>query len=304
LERYKKLISFYSSDYYLNGNISIPKMKNKNRKFPVVILSHGFASNRDEFGDYIRIEKMLNDIGVATFRFDYSGCGNSSYQNGKILCATNWIEDLKSAISYISTRSIIDSNRIALLGTSLGGTNVINTAAEDERIRCIISMSPIRNGFDWIRNNWVKNRSKDEFIKFVEELEEDRRRKSIYGYSKTLKITKALSYPIRYNNSLNKIIIEKNKNNFTYYIQYQAIDSIFSIDISYKVKKISPRPLLILAGKLDEAVPWKENSKIIYDNADEIKRLVLINNGDHSLISGESVENVSCEIIEWLKKYL
>lgn len=300
----EKEVNFFITGYSLKGSISIPDIRNKSHTVPIVVFSHGFASSRDEFGDFVVLSRELNDIGIATFRFDYSGCGINYYSLGKILCSNNWVEDLKSAISFVSMQPFINSRRIALLGTSMGATNAINTAAEDKRIKCVISMSPIGNGYNWIKNNWINNIGAKEFSKFQKELDNDRERRVIYGYSNLLEITRTLAYPERYRKLLNDLRNEVGNNVFTYYVQYQSIDSIISLDILDKVRKISPRPLLILAGKLDRAVPWEENSKKIFENASEIKKLVLIDYGDHLLISGKSKNHALKEIIEWLKKYL
>ncbi|MAH42743.1 alpha/beta hydrolase, partial [archaeon] len=42
----------------------------------IVIMCHGFTSSK-ESGTYINLEKMLNEKGIATFRFDFYGHGES-----------------------------------------------------------------------------------------------------------------------------------------------------------------------------------------------------------------------------------
>src|SRR3546814_18142642 len=52
------------------------------------------------------------------------------------------IEDFQSAISFASTLKNIDSERIGIWGTSLGGRNVLLVAARDKSGKCVVSQVP------------------------------------------------------------------------------------------------------------------------------------------------------------------
>jgi uncharacterized protein len=300
----KREVTFYSAGYRIQGTINLPKITDESSKLPSVIFSHGYASNRDEFGDFLIITEKLNKLGIASLLFDYSGCGITEFPLGEILCATNWKEDLKAAVSFISSFPGIDPERIAVIGSSMGGTNAINTTAEDQRIKCVIAMSSIADGFHWIKENWLNNKEKEEYEKFISNINEDRKRKAIYGFSNFIKITEALAYKDRYNALLDGLHKELDDRIFTYYVKYESIDSIMSINILDKVTKISPRPLMLLAGKIDEAVPWEKNSKELFDKAGQKKKFILVEDADHSLIAGNSREFVIMEILDWLNNYL
>ena len=99
----EKDIFFYSNRIKLPGKINIPDHKDDMANFPVAILSHGYGASKDEFGDFLILSDILNDIGIATFRFDYRGCGYSDYQLGRMLCKDEWKEDMKNAIDLLVT---------------------------------------------------------------------------------------------------------------------------------------------------------------------------------------------------------
>ena len=178
----EKEINFYSSGVELSGILSIPE-KVQHKKIPAVVFSHGYGSGRDELGSYILISEHLNKIGFATFRFDMRGSGYSKYTPGKKLCSTEWKEDLKSAVYFISSYPEIDNNRIGVIGESMGGAIVIQTAAECSKIKCIIALAPIADGYDLIKQNWLTNRGEKDYRDFLEELEEDRIRRTKYESS-------------------------------------------------------------------------------------------------------------------------
>ncbi len=297
-------VLFYSNGVKLPGKVSIPEKKNGEKRFPVAVLSHGYGASKDEFGDFLILSDILNDIGVAVFRFDYSGCGYSDYQPGRMLCGDEWNEDLKNAISFISNYCCIDSGKICLIGESMGASIAINTAAEDRRVKCVIALSPIADGYEWIRQNWIKNKSAKEFESFLKEIELDNERESIYGQSNLLKMSDALAYEKSYLDLIEEIHRNFDDRDFSYYVQYASVASIFSLKPVELVRKIAPRPLLLLAGEDDGIVPWRKNSKKLYEAAGEIKKLVVYKEGDHGLLAEPTKSRTISEIADWLKKYL
>ena len=86
----------------------------------------------------------------------------------------------------------------------------------------------------------------------------------------------ALAYKKRYLDLIEEMRKVFDDRNFTYYIQYSSVSSIMQMKPIEAVKAISPRPLLLLAGKKDGIVPWRENSQKLYENAGEVKKIVAL----------------------------
>lgn len=107
--------------------------------FPAVIICHGYGSNKDK---KLRIElaNYLCKKGFITFRFDFSGCGESEGKF-KDQTHTQYINDLKSAIDFISSVKNIDKNKIGVTGHSKGGLIAILTASMDKRIKALVPVS-------------------------------------------------------------------------------------------------------------------------------------------------------------------
>ncbi|MBR9707561.1 MAG: prolyl oligopeptidase family serine peptidase, partial [Candidatus Diapherotrites archaeon] len=53
------------------------------------------------------------------------------------------VEDLVASIDFMVNNEKIDSNKIGASGHSLGATTVIKTAAEDDRIKAVVTLSPV-----------------------------------------------------------------------------------------------------------------------------------------------------------------
>ncbi|MFC6176677.1 alpha/beta hydrolase [Companilactobacillus huachuanensis] len=89
-------------------------------KFNLVILMHGFTSNRGVDPDQLlyQLAKRFEEKGLATLRFDFNGHGQS---DGKFVDMTvlNEISDGKAILDY--ARQIAGVEKIYLLGHSQGG---------------------------------------------------------------------------------------------------------------------------------------------------------------------------------------
>jgi alpha-beta hydrolase superfamily lysophospholipase len=74
-----------------------------------------------------------------------------------------------------------------------------------------------------------------------------------------------------------------------------------SFDLSEKIKNI--KNILVVHGKADEVVPV-ENAHILYDKAQDIKKLILFENGDHQTSSIKDQKVFENETLKWFKAIL
>lgn len=116
----------------IKGIITLP---DKQGRFPCVILSHGLVSSK-ESSKYIALSYAFKDKDIATCRFDYHGCGESS-GNIEETTLTIRLENLNVVTDYILNHRNIDRERLGILGSSFGGVTAIIKAASDKRIKCI-----------------------------------------------------------------------------------------------------------------------------------------------------------------------
>ena len=98
-----------------------------------VIHAHGNAGNMSAHWPAV---SWLPERNVNLFMFDYRGFGESEgTPSPQGLC-----DDTQSAIDYVRQRDDVDSQRLVLLGQSLGGNNVLAAAGRGDRsgIRAVI----------------------------------------------------------------------------------------------------------------------------------------------------------------------
>lgn len=123
----------------LLGNLSIPE-----KPRGVVILSHGFSSNKDS-KLYVELEHELNNAGIGTLRYEYYGHGKlfgygSGYGVSKDVTLSKCVDSLQAAISEIKGRG---HGNIALAGSSFGGLISIIAAAQAPDVKALALKSPV-----------------------------------------------------------------------------------------------------------------------------------------------------------------
>lgn len=102
----------------------------------VVILCHGMDSNKNS-DKLVYLGRVLAKCGILTLRFDFACVGEST---GKFedITYSGEVEDLRAACSFMRNR---DAGKIALIGSSMGGTVALLFAAEDPDIAAIVTIA-------------------------------------------------------------------------------------------------------------------------------------------------------------------
>lgn len=100
-----------------------------------VILVHGFKSGRAEMLDWLQFLYPTYSV----LLFDSRGTGSS---DGVFGVGATEDRDIIGAVDLIASRKLPGSDRIAVLGISLGAGDAILAGGEDERIRAVVADSP------------------------------------------------------------------------------------------------------------------------------------------------------------------
>jgi len=78
--------------------------------------------------------------------FDYRHFGASAAQPRQLLDIRMQQDDYRAAVGYARALDWVDSERVALFGTSFSGGHVLAVAARDQRIAALVSQCPFTNG--------------------------------------------------------------------------------------------------------------------------------------------------------------
>lgn len=108
------------------------------KKFPAVILIHGLGASRHEHnGLFVRLAAQLALSGIIALRLDMRGSGESCGTTRDIN-VFGWIEDTQSAIDYLKSTPIVDPDKVALIGLSLGGLVAAGTVGVRQDLAGIV----------------------------------------------------------------------------------------------------------------------------------------------------------------------
>jgi alpha-beta hydrolase superfamily lysophospholipase len=134
-----KETSFFSDGFKLKGILHVPAAY----RSVVVIGCHGLHSDKNS-PKQIALAKRCNQLGIAFFRFDHRGCGESQGQFEQVTSLDGRCKDLISAIEFIR-HSIGPVNGIGLFGSSLGGAVSLRVASENEILTLVTVAAPIHS---------------------------------------------------------------------------------------------------------------------------------------------------------------
>jgi len=134
-----KKIEFLSEGFILRGILHLPSTEHP----PVVIGSHGLLSS-SESPKQIELARQCNAFGIAFFRFDHRGCGESQGDFAKVTSLGARSKDLLSAVGLMR-ESADTANHIGLFGSSMGAAACLAIAREARAKTVVTFAAPVRS---------------------------------------------------------------------------------------------------------------------------------------------------------------
>lgn len=179
----KTRVSFPSGRLVLEGILTMPEAT---ERLPAVIVCHphplygGSMDNNVVSG----VCEALTQAGLISFKFNFRGVGGSQ---GEFSQGVGERDDVKAAISFISTVKEVDSQRIGIAGYSAGAGFALPVGFKDARIKALAAISPPLSifDFDFLKScpkpNLLISGSKDDlipadhFLQFCQKLNEPKK---------------------------------------------------------------------------------------------------------------------------------
>lgn len=254
IPREPQAIDYYSSGVRCSALLWRPETTNP---APAIVLCHGFRGIKEwALPDFA---ELFVKAGFVALAIDYRGFGESDGERGRLV-PREQVSDIRAAMSWLENQPFVDADQLLLYGTSFGGANVIQAAADDARVRAVVCQVGIGD----VRRCWPEAWDRMEPL-----VAQDRRQRAVTGVSERIDPGLILD-----NSQSNAAFVEAEERwpQIRQTFPFEAVESIFEFAPERDVARISPRPVLFLGAGDDLAVPVAETDSL-FREAEEPKAL-------------------------------
>ncbi|SOE98852.1 X-Pro dipeptidyl-peptidase (S15 family) [Burkholderia sp. OK233] len=294
-------ISFHTSDgIELKGWLYQPK-NSVNRRFPAIVMAHGFSGVKEQYLD--RYAQVFAEAGFFVLVYDNRNFGESGGMPRQEIDPLLQVRDYRDGISYISSLEFVDEHRIGIWGSSYSGGHVLQVAAFDKRVKCVVSQVPAISGSDNLKSAVRPDLMSGLFQAF----NEDRSRR-FAGHAPAM--VAVVSQDAASNCAL------PGDDAYAYFVDsardfapnwknettLRSIEMVNEYEPAYAIDRISPTPLLMIVALFDTCAP-ADQALSAYERALHPKALVTVP-CTHFEPYIEHFEPTSREAVNWFVKHL
>jgi dipeptidyl aminopeptidase/acylaminoacyl peptidase len=129
----------------LHANLHLPPDAHTDgsRKYPAVLLLHGFGGNRHECnGLFVKAAASLALAGFVALRFDFRGAGETGGDTREISIKTQ-VQDARDSLDHLTNYPFVNRQAIGVLGFSFGGLTAALLAAQCEDVASLALWQPV-----------------------------------------------------------------------------------------------------------------------------------------------------------------
>lgn len=299
-------VTFPSNDFALAGILFTPDDYVDGR-LPAIVISHPGGGVKEQSPSIYA--KRLARAGFAALVFDAAYQGESEGEPRGMENPFQRAEDIKSAVTYLTTRDDIDPDRIGALGICASGGYVPYAAQTDHRIKSVATVSAVDLGSVFREG---LGRTQDPAI--LQALLDQA------GAARTEEARGAAPQLVAWIPDNAKELLETETRQFRETFEFyrtprgyhpravrgwvlRSVDQLAQYDSYAMIRLISPRPLLMIAGSEAESAYF---SREAIEQAAEPKELVVIDGATHIDLydKDEYVTPAVAKLTEFFGKHL
>jgi cephalosporin-C deacetylase-like acetyl esterase len=286
-------VSFFSEGLRIAGTLGLPDAEVAG-PYPAIVQGPGWLQLRNAKRN-IPYHRAFTAAGFAVLVIDFRGFGESE-GDATELAPDRWLEDLRNAVTYLTTRDDIDSERIGTFGSgSTGGGNAVLLAATDARVRCAVSQVPIADGADWLR----RMRREHEWYEFVARLDDDRRQRVLTGNGALVHPREELMVK-----TPERLAREASTNVEDKHVQNVALSSAERIMAYRPIDLAASARALMVVGVADDPVTPTDHCTALYERAPSPKKLIIQGHTTHYGAYEQYAAEVIPEMVGWFTSHL
>ena len=225
----------------LRGVQNLPDKVEKNQKLPTIIIIHGHTGNkigRNFF--FVKISKFFTQKGFTTFRFDLNGTGESDGEF-EDMTLTSEMHDMDCIMEYVKKVKLVDTEKIYIIGHSMGGL-ITTLKASEYDLKKIILLAPANDMYKSVVYMYEKFGEDLEEIKYFglkikKAFMEDKEKYRPYGKAK-LYNGDVLIFRGSNDDAVSRETCIKTKNSFKGKAEYIEIENTDHSFTDYDVREV------------------------------------------------------------------
>jgi uncharacterized protein len=290
-------VEFASCGTILKGVLIKPR--GTTTPLPCVIMAPGMAGVKE--GSILKYAEYFARGGFAVVAYDNINFGESGGAPRQEADPQLQRRGYRDAITFASLRPEIDGSRIGVFGTSYSGGNVLEVAAHDRRVKCVVSQIPTISGFRAFQRMRIDARA--ELLKWQDE---DRAARYAGEPPRTIKAVSndpnercVMPGLAAYEYFMEQARIAPNWKNT---VTLRSLDLYRGLDNGVFTRWISPTPLMMIIALNDELI-GPDLALDAYEQAREPKKLVLLP-GNHFSPYDADFALTSNEARDWFTRHL
>jgi fermentation-respiration switch protein FrsA (DUF1100 family) len=275
-------VTFTNGEIKMAGNLYLPADYDSTKTYPAIVVSHPWGGVKEQTSGLYA--QQLARHGFVTLAFDASHYGESGGKPRDLEDPADRVQDIRSAVGFLSSLGQVDANRIGTLGICAGGGYTLNEAQTDLRVKAVAGVvaydigDATRNG---IQGSPVSEADRQNLLKSVDE----QLNKEAAGAPVLVQpllpardqlnadtpnfVREATEYYLTprgsHPNAKNRYVVTSPGLHMAYYpLDHMAL--------------IAPRPVLLIAGERAETLKFSQQA---FANAQQPKELMVIPGASH-----------------------
>jgi len=300
-------VKFKSAGLTLSGHLYRPRKVTVKMRTPGIVMAGPISSIKEQTVPHYG--ERLADAGYTVLTFDSRSFGESEGTPRFHYDPNEIIEDFSNAVSYLLTRDDIDAEKVAIVGVCMGGGYAVSTAAQDKRVKAVVSVAGgyniggtfqqflgVENFANYFRkiNDLVMKQYRTGEVQYIPTI----------AHSLTDKIpVAAMPNPEAY--SYYDRTSKGDAPNWSDKITAASLQPYFIYNSIVHAPLVAPTPLLIIHGTKDTSL-LPEYAQQAYDAAVGLKELIWMETHNHiELYDQDPYVSEACrQIVSWLGKYV
>jgi uncharacterized protein len=297
----RESVRFQSAGVTLAGHLYRPPDAAPGDRTPALATAGPMTSVKEETVPHYAAP--LAEAGYTVLTFDNRSFGESEGEPRQHLDTAAQVEDLKNAVSYLSTRDDVDTDKLGLACVCMGAGYALAVASMDLRVKALAIVAGAYNITDTYRDLL----GEEGFAGYLETLNSARQSQYESG---ELPYMPAIAGPPDYAPSAMPVeeayeyysrAHEREAPNWENRLTVESMEHIVGWNVLERAHLVSPRPLLVIHGTTDVLLPPRF-AQAVYDRAGDPKQLHWIETSNHVELYDQApfVPEAVETIIDWL----